>query len=857
MKVINVISVIVLTASTFFAFQTTSLRVIVTDQNSDAVANATVRLKRKDGFLKEIKNAGNKTFLYSALQKGKYILEVEADGFTSLSQEIKLKSGANDIVVRLAIGDIKENVEVEVNQQDKSLDSKEGAFTGTLTKEEIEDLPDDPEELKKRLENIAGPGAIIRTDGFGGGQLPNKNQIAAIKIIRSSYDAEFHGAGRSYIDIVTRAGGSKWRGSFGGSFNDESLNARNAFALVRPSSQTKNFNYSVSGPIIKDKASISLFGFGNISSSAANINAILPDRQINETVGRSSFWSFNEGKFSYNMTKNHPLNIWFRQTRNNNKNFGVGGFNLRERGSDSNNRTNRLRVSTSGLVAKRYLHEFRFQFIDGKTRNVPKSFERAIVVLDSFSKGGSSANSSTRRKHFIVTENIIYGLEKHTLKFGVNVEYQKQRLDSANNQDGTYIFSSLNDFTQGRPSRFTQRPDARRIDTSQVQFSTYAQDDIRLHKTFMLSLGLRYEIQSNLKDRNNFSPRVGFSWSPQKKGKTVIRGGAGLYYNWLTPGNVSTIVSRDINQPEEIIILNPGFPNPFFGGINQQRISSYWQKSPLLKNPYVISSSIGISRRLGKSSSIRATYKYEKGVHQFRSRDINAPNANGIRPDANFGRIVEVDSSAFYVHNSFQLNFSTNLFKKVRIFSNYTLAKRTSDADGIFSLPSDNFNLRLDRAVSNRDQRHSIYGYAGWSIRKNIRLSTNFSLNSPTPYSITTGLDNNNDTVFNDRPIGGNRNTERGVWSKQIGANLSYTYSFGKAKGGKSSGSGMIFISGGAMPSFNKKKRFSLQFYISSQNLFNITNLRNFVGVQTSPFFGRAISAGSPRRINLGMRFSF
>jgi len=858
MKALRLFYLIIVLAANLFAFQTTSLRVIVTDRNSDAVAGATVRIKGKDELLREIKNASHKVFDFFRLQKGKYILEVEAEGFESVSQEFRLKRGRNEIIVKLEIAKIKENVEVEIDSREKSLDSQNGAFTSVLTPQQIKDLPDDPDELKKQLESLAGPGAIIRVDGFEDGKVPNKAQIASIKIIRSSFDAEFHTVGRTYIDIVTKAGGSKWSGSIGGNFNDESMNARSADAPIRAPSQRKSYNYSLSGPIVKKKASLSIFGFGSDNSNTSNIVAALPDRRINETVGRTSQFTYNEGKLSYNLTKRQPLNVGYHHSSFNTKNSGVGGINLQERASDTKRRTDRIRVTTSGLVGKKYLHEFRFQYIDENNKTTPRNFDRAVIVSGAFARGGAGSNNRSGRRHFTLSENIVFGVEKHTLKFGTLVEFTKQRLTSADNQNGTYIFSSLDNFRLGIPSRFSQRLEERKINLSQLQFGTFLQDDVRLHKSFMLSMGLRYEFQNNLSDKNNFSPRIGFSWSPQKKGKTVIRGGAGLYYNWLTAQNLSTILSRDRDQPQETIILNPGFPNPFSGGINQQTINSFWQKSPNLKNPYVLSASIGVSHRIGKRSSIRATYKYEKGVHQFRSRDINAPDANGIRPDLNFGRTVQIESSAFYVRNSLRIGWSSSLFKKVRIFGGYTLAKRISDADGIFSLPSDNFNLRLDRGASSNDQRHRMYTYVSWRIKKSLSFSTNFNIDSSRPYSITTGFDDNNDTVFNDRPPGVKRNSERGVWAKYVGANLSYTYFFGNVK--KKGGSGnrrIIITSGGAMPSFNKKKRFSLQFYTSGQNLLNQANRRNFIGVQTSPFFGKAVSAGSPRRLNVGMRFGF
>ena len=840
------------------AFQATSIRVVVVDQNSDAVYKPTLRLKRGDEILKEFKEVEQKSVTFSSLKPGKYVLEAEAIGFAKFSQELKIASGINDIVLKMAVSEIKENVDVSVDSQEKSLDTKDGAFTSVLTEKDIESLPDDPEKLREELKNLAGPGAEIRVDGFGGGQPLTKDQIASIKIIRSSFDAEFHRVGRSYIDIVSKAGGSKWRGSVGFNFNGEALNARNPFALTKPPSQNRSFSFSINGPIIKNKASVSLYGFSGDRISTANVIAALPDGQINETVKRDSKYSYADGKFSYNLTKRHPLNIALRHNSNSSNNFGVGGINLRERGSDYQSRNDDLRISTSGLIAKKYLHELRVRYIDEKNETIPKNNETAIIVLDSFARGGGGSNQTSKRRRFSIAENIVFGVEKHTVKFGVLYERETRDLRSANNQNGTFIFSSLADFTANRPSTFTQRLDERRIKLVQHQFGVYVQDDIRIHKTFMMNLGLRYEWQNNLNDKNNFSPRVGFSWSPQKSGKTTFRGGIGLYYNWLSTNNLSTILSREIDQPGEVIIINPGFPDPFSGGINQERVSSFWRRSPQLRSPHVLSYSIGVSRRLGKTTSLRATYSHQRGIYQFRSRDINAPLENGIRPNPLLGRIIEIDSSAFNQRNSLAIGFNSSFLKKFSVFGNYRLAKRTSNSDGIFSLPSDNYNLDADRGVSRQDIRHQLWSFLRWKISKQFSYSVNTFIRSPSPYTVTTGFDDNGDTNFNDRPAGFARNTERGDWNVNIGSSLSWTYAFGNVKKAEPrGGGGVVIISGGAAPVFNNKKKYSLQLSVNAQNVINKTNFTQYVGVQTSPFFGRPISASSPRRISFGMRFSF
>ncbi|MGI8469166.1 MAG: hypothetical protein ACR2N3_12015, partial [Pyrinomonadaceae bacterium] len=153
------------------------------------------------------------------------------------------------------------------------------------------------------------------------------------------------------------------------------------------------------------------------------------------------------------------------------------------------------------------------------------------------------------------------------------------------------------------------------------------------------------------------------------------------------------------------------------------------------------------------------------------------------------------------------------------------------------SLPMDNYNLRLDRGLSNLDQTHKLNVSFNFDILKNINISPSFRLESGFPYTITTGKDDNGDTVFNDRPIGIGINSERGEWLKQADVRIRWKFPvkyFGITD-----------------------KRRSLSLNANVRNLFNTANLINYVGVQTSPYFRQATSARNSRSIELGLSFGF
>jgi hypothetical protein len=147
-----------------------------------------------------------------------------------------------------------------------------------------------------------------------------------------------------------------------------------------------------------------------------------------------------------------------------------------------------------------------------------------------------------------------------------------------------------------------------------------------------------------------------------------------------------------------------------------------------------------------------------------------------------------------------------------------------------------------------------------WGIR--VSLANRYS--SATPYTITTGSDDNRDGVSNDRPSGVGRNTERGVSRFVTDLRVTRAFSFGGSRvadgpperggdfGGRGGGRGG-FGGGGA----TGNQRFRTELYVRASNLFNRVNFGSFSGNLRSPFFGTATSAASPRRVELGMQFRF
>src|SRR4029434_7285883 len=106
----------------------------------------------------------------------------------------------------MRIAKLAETIEVGRDPRERASDPRSDAFATVLGQAEINELPDDPDEMERVLRDMAGPGAVMRVNGFRGGRLPPKDQIAQIRFRRNMFAADAHEPGLMSVDIVTKPG---------------------------------------------------------------------------------------------------------------------------------------------------------------------------------------------------------------------------------------------------------------------------------------------------------------------------------------------------------------------------------------------------------------------------------------------------------------------------------------------------------------------------------------------------------------------------------------------------------------------------------------------------------------------------
>jgi len=846
-----------------------NLRVMVVDPNGAAINKARVSIKvgSKDRVAET--NQRGEAF-FSRLPVGQYQIHVAAPGFTPRDLAgVSLPLNGNQLEVRLEVAPVTEQIVVAQDKREAATDPRGSAFTNVLTAEQIALLPDDPDEFEQAIRMLAPPGAMMRVNGFLGGHLPPKSQIREIRFRMDPYAAEFHNAGFGSIDIFTKPGVNQWHGSLNLGFRDESLNARQTFAPFRAAEQFRRFAATLDGPIWRDHTSLFLSADGNANYDSKTILAALPSGSFfNDIIRRPSRQLNLQARVEHALNKTHTLRGEYQRNGRRMDNLGVGDFDLAERAFFTDQTEHIFRVSDSGAFGKKLFNEFRFQTRWQEINSQALTQTPAILVLNAFNRGGSQVSSDRHTHDFELADNADFPVGRHALRFGLLFEAGNYHSNALSNANGTFTFASLDAFRTGRPTTFTQRIGDPFIAFSQYQFGGYLQDDIRVKKNLSISLGMRYEWQTNFDDHNNFAPRVGLAWSPFKNGKTTIRVGAGIFYDWLGSETVEQTLRVNGTRQRDLVVTNPGFPNPFSGGLQTVLPTSRLQLDPTLNQPYVEQISVGVERQFSQAIRFNATYFYNRGVHLLRGRNINAPIPGLGRPDPATGNITQVEASASSTQHLLNIGFHLNQLRRRLFFAaNYSLSKATNDADGPFSLPVDNFNLRAERGSSAMDLRHRFFMMVNTNLFKGLRLGTTFQATSALPYTITTGFDNNGDTVSNDRPAGIGRNSARGAGRWEMSTRLSWGFGFGQPPESngqvrphvaaiRMDGGGDVLGNMPSMPGANNK-RYRMEFYVQAFNLFNHANLTSFSGVQTSPFFGHATAAQPGRRIESGLRFSF
>jgi carboxypeptidase family protein len=852
----------------------------VVDQTRAVIPNATVTITALEDATKAAALEPAKTtdqgVATIALRPGRYLVTAEFSGFEpGVLKDVRIRSGNdNRQMIVLAIEGLKDSVTVGRDKQESAADRNNGSFGTALTREQVDALSDDPTEMAQQLQEMAGGSGVIRVDSFEGGQLPPKAMIKSIHVTRDAFAAENHSAGGLFIDIITQPGLGPLRG--GGRYNlrDGSISGRSPFTEVKGPERQQQFGTNFAGTLVKDRASFNLSLNGSTAYDTPNLFVALPDGTRSEALlslrqprSQANVYAV----LDYAVTKDQTLRINYNQNDYMQHNLGVGGYDQPERAYNSDEHNHTLRVQEVGPLGRRAFTNTRLEF--GWSDTATRSALDAVTVRvnDAFTSGGAQIAGGRQARTFNLASDLDYVRSIHSVRMGVVLNNAWYHSDDTANYLGTYTFESLAAYEAGEPKSFTRRIGNPNIDYFNLQAAAYIQDDIRVRKGLTLTPGLRYEAQTHLSDFNAFGPRFGVTWAPFKSGKTTLRASAGIFTDWLNSGTYEQTLRVDGLRQQELNIVNPSYPDPGNVGtvppINRYFLANDLQ---MARN---IRLSTGVDYAPSPFTRLGVTYAHVSGTGQLRGANLNAP-VNGVRPDPALGNLIEVlGDAAFRQHtlNGFMQIFLTApsmappkerwSWKRTNFGTFYTLGKSDNDTDGAFAVPATG-RLAAEWGPAPNDIRHRFSAFFGAGWLKNFNANLNLNYSSGSPYTIRTGLDDNGDQIFNDRPAGVGRNSLRGDGAFNLSGFFVFNIPIGQKKLGPMPPG--IFVMGSPGGNFNVQTmqadalpRFRMGIIVNAQNLTNHRNYIGYSGTLTSPFFGMPTAVQGMRKIDVGLNFNF
>ncbi|MBI3939647.1 MAG: TonB-dependent receptor [Acidobacteria bacterium] len=857
-----------------------------------------------------------------ALAPARYRVTVSALGFAPFSEQVDLRRNCETSLNAKLQVHIKEYVEVTASAP--PFGTTRTLSSITLTGKDLQALPSDAAALMRRLRQMAGAagraGSVaVYVDGFREvHRLPPKEAIEMIRINSNSFAAEFHEPSAGRIEITTKPGSDEFHGELKFNFNDASFNGRDPFALRRAPTQIRNFTGYLSGPLVRNRLGFLIYSgyWGQDLNQVVNATilnpATLESQPFSKTVPTPDRVSNLFLQMNYLAANHHTAGIWYTRTPEERRNQGLqGGFDLPEHAFNGESVDDVLRFSLVSTAAARAINEVRLELSRRHSSENALSSAPEILVLDAFHGGGNQGSLFKDNLHNSLrfTEAMTYSRNGHTVKAGFEADAMRLRNIDRSEWGGTFIFGAdverdargeaILD-TGGHPITITPLENYRRtllgipgyrpsqfsivrgdplIRFSQWEMAWFAQDDWQVAPRLALSFGLRHEFQTNLDAKLNFAPRIDLAWAPDAKQQSTVRAGAGIFHDRLDSSITFEALKLDGQRQQQFVIPRPGFFPHAQPVLNGEEISpsTVEKKAPDMSAPYSIVSTFSYERQLPLNLSASVGYTWKRGVHLLRTRNTNAPlpQAPGQRPLPNQGPVLQFESSG--LSTGHELTFGLQAYiKQLSLYTNYTLASAHSDTDGASSGPASSYDLASEFGRASYDQRHQFSLGGSFTLPSNLFVSPFIVITSGQPFNITTGRDNNNDTLFADRPSFARpgdpdavvtrfgvfnpnpapgelmipRNFGRGSGEVSVSLHLSRSFDLSRPGGRAAQGAA-------GNPDKPNERKYRLTFSASVQNLLNHTNLASFNEVVTSPAFGKANSALGPRQIELSLTLGF
>lgn len=684
----------------------------VVDQNGAAVPNITVSATNQDtGFGKTAVTNSEGAYIFVLLPPGNYKVETTAgSGFAaSVYDNVKVTVGAkNSLDITVSAGGA--SVSVDVTADGQAIETTRTSISSTVDERRVTNLPTngrnfldfatltpgvvrDPTRAgdlavggqKGTLNSIQIDGASSDNTFFGqssgrvgSGRAPSQFSVDTVKefqVNQNGFSAEFGRAAGAVINVVTKSGTNKFRGSAFEYFRDESLNAKNpSFTPARPKpfGQINQFGGTLGGPIVKDKA----FFFGAYEGQRSDLpNPVIlgslttaPAAVQTFLQPKTEFYNIDRVQDTFLVKTDFNINdrnqVWVRFNQQNFKGTNLensGTLSAEEHTGNSNVKTSTVTANWTHTLSTKWFNEFRFQYSRDSQPGLANTNdpETNITVSEgtfAFGRNNFSPRETTiKRIQLINSQTLITG--NHTIKYGADLLFDRIFNFFPGLFGGSYTFPSYAAFNTRTPSRYRQSfagagTTGPETHPDNNEYGFFVQDDWRAMQKLTVNLGLRYDYQEiakppvsnpnpaltaagfdtgfQPKDKNNFGPRFGISYAFNEK--TVFRGGYGIFYG-RTPAIVTgtahsqngiQVIAIDINCTNTPALC-PTYPNVFTAvPTNVAAVTpNLYLFGRDYQQPFTQQARAQFERELWSNTTFSVQYTMFKGSDLTRTRNAN------------------------------------------------------------------------------------------------------------------------------------------------------------------------------------------------------------------------------------------
>jgi hypothetical protein len=718
------------------------------------------------------------------LAAGDYTVNATTPGFAPFTATVTVAPGQSKTLnIAMQIEAEKQQVQVEADAPTVDTSPDQNANAVVLKGKDLDALSDDPDELESQLQALAGPaagpnGGEVYIDGFTGGQIPPKSSIREIRINQNPFSAEFDRLGYGRIEILTKPGTDKLHGQIEARGNDSSFNSRNPILhTAEPPYYSYNLQGNVGGPISKN-ASYFVSVFGRNIQNVNVVDALNPDTlaSLNEAYPNPSSRIDVSPRLDLQLGQANTLTLRYEFFRSVNTNGGVGQLSLPTQATNTESMENTLQASDSWVISKNLVDDIRFQYRRFRYQDIAVNDSPTVTLQGSFNAGGNNGGVVRDNQDIYELQNYFAAAEgKHSLNFGTRLRAYRDADYTTGGTNGQYTFSNLTSYVNKTPQTY-QVTQINQYTARAILFDAalFYQDDWRVNQRLTFSYGLRWETQNRINDKSDWAPRVSFAYAlgggdRKKAPKTVLRAGYGWFYqrftvpnsfgsNAGTPYIIQAIHQNGINQKVSTV-TNPTFPVSPVEIAGSNTAQTLYTVDPHFRAAADLQAAVGLDRQLAKRITGNVTYLYGRGVHQYFTNNIGAPEFPtadlGIYPAAELAPAEEnnlqYQSGGVYRQNQIIVSGRAS-YPRFSFFTFYTYNAAKADTNGVTYTPSVAQNPGLDYGRSSFDVHNRFVILGNVSAPWGISLTPFFAYNSGAPYNVTVGSDLTRNNQFNARP---------------------------------------------------------------------------------------------------------